>query len=299
MSGEGFRWAVTACVALLDFIIARYLGIHVVIELWFVALVGWLLAIYIVYRFARPDARLAWLCGSVAQYLALGCTLTILSCLVAAFNFPLIDRYLAKADATIGFDWLAAFDYVQSNPWLKRILQIGYNSTEAQTALLFLVLNVTGRVHRTGEFISLCAATLAIMAIISAVLPATGAWPTHRVLQSVSADYLSYLPLLNGLRDGSLRQLSLSNIDGIVTFPSFHTALGIIFVYTARGIPLLFPALAALNVIMISATPVIGGHYFVDIIAGAVITCAVIFMVRAVAIWDRAQLTLRSEPSAP
>ena len=278
MGGDTLRWMAIVCIALLDFILARHLGIRVVIEPWFPALMIWLLTIYLACRAFRPDGRLALLAGAVAQYLGLGCTLTVLSCLVAALHFPLIDNDLARADAALGFDWLGVFAFVQAHPWLKWALQLGYNSTVAQTALLFVWLNATGRSERTSEFINLCAVTLAIIVALSAVLPAAGAFPKYNVLALVNADYLA---LLGGLRDGSLHELSLSNIDGIVTFPSFHTALGIIFTYTARNIRYLFPTIAAANVALIGATPSIGGHYFVDLIAGAAVTAAAIALVRA------------------
>jgi membrane-associated phospholipid phosphatase len=59
--------------------------------------------------------------------------------------------------------------------------------------------------------------------------------------------------------------------EGIITFPSFHAALGIIFIAGLWPIPVLRWIGLIVNVLMIAATPVEGGHYFIDVLAGVVI----------------------------
>jgi membrane-associated phospholipid phosphatase len=76
---------------------------------------------------------------------------------------------------------------------------------------------------------------------------------------------------LEGLRAGTLRVISLRHVEGIITFPSFHAALGVIFArafWASRWTR--WPGLA-LNGVLIAATPIDGGHYFVDVIAGVII----------------------------
>jgi membrane-associated phospholipid phosphatase len=58
------------------------------------------------------------------------------------------------------------------------------------------------------------------------------------------------------------------NSEGIVTFPSLHAALGILFaaaLWRVRGIKW---AALVLNALMLVATPAYGSHYFIDVIAG-------------------------------
>ena len=54
-------------------------------------------------------------------------------------------------------------------------------------------------------------------------------------------------------------------------FPSFHMALAILFTWGFWRIPVARWIALALNVAMAAATPLSGGHYFVDLIAGAVV----------------------------
>ena len=71
-------------------------------------------------------------------------------------------------------------------------------------------------------------------------------------------------------------------MEGIVRFPSFHTALAVIFTYAHRGIRWSFPPVAALNGVMLRSIPSEGGHYLVDMIAGGAVALVAIGLVRAV-----------------
>ncbi|MBR0801121.1 phosphatase PAP2 family protein [Bradyrhizobium jicamae] len=278
MSGDHIRWTFFASIALVDVILSHFVGIRIIIGPWFLTLSICLVIVYAIYRIVRPNVHLAELSSAAMQYLALGWSLTVLSCLVAAFDFPLIDSTLAKVDAALGMSWIGVFDFVRSRQWLNNILGIGYDSILPQTVLLFIWLNAAGRFQRIYEFISLSALTLGISVAVSAVLPAAGAFVTYDVLSLVKADYIS---LFFGLRDGSITELPLSKVGGIIQFPSFHTALAILLSYAARNVRLLFPIFAVANAVVISATPTMGGHHFADVIAGAIITVATIGAMRA------------------
>jgi membrane-associated phospholipid phosphatase len=74
--------------------------------------------------------------------------------------------------------------------------------------------------------------------------------------------------------------LLLSDLPGLTTFPSFHTAMGLIVIWCARGSRLLFAPMLALNALMIASTPVFGSHYFIDILAGAALAAAAVLLLR-------------------
>jgi len=65
-------------------------------------------------------------------------------------------------------------------------------------------------------------------------------------------------------------QISQADAQGLVSLPSFHTALGVLFCLTLRHSRLGWPCLL-LNLLMIASTPVMGGHYLVDLLAGALL----------------------------
>lgn len=277
MSGDNLRWSSIACIALLDFALAGYLGIRVVIEPWFMTVVAVLAITHVVYRFARPEPRLADLSKAIAQHLGLGLTLTIASCLFAALQMPLIDTSLSKLDTDLGFNWMGLFSDIHSRWWLAAPLHASYNSLIPQTAILFLWLNVTRRSNRIFEFVSLSAITLGVIVAVSAIMPAAGTFKLYDLLHLAEADYVTRF---FNLRDGAVTSLSISQIDGIVQFPSFHAALGILFVYASRGVRILFPCMVLTNVLMIVSTPVFGGHYFADVIAGGLIASLIVIVSR-------------------
>lgn len=67
---------------------------------------------------------------------------------------------------------------------------------------------------------------------------------------------------------------------GLVTFPSFHTSLAIITAYAVRGIKFVATPVAILNGIVIISTLPEGGHYLIDLIAGAIISTIAIVAIR-------------------
>lgn len=88
------------------------------------------------------------------------------------------------------------------------------------------------------------------------------------------------MELIGGLRDGSIRVLDLSAMQGIVTFPSYHAALAAIFIWAFRAMPKLTISGAGSAGLTIIATPLGGGHYATDVVAGLVLTIASIAVAR-------------------
>jgi membrane-associated phospholipid phosphatase len=99
---------------------------------------------------------------------------------------------------------------------------------------------------------------------------------------------------IHGLRDGTLRALNLSAAEGIITFPSYHAALAIIFLVGFWSVPLLRWPGVALNLALLAGTPIDGGHYFVDLGAGIAIA-----LVSILAAGRLNQPFARSQAAAP
>jgi membrane-associated phospholipid phosphatase len=58
---------------------------------------------------------------------------------------------------------------------------------------------------------------------------------------------------------------------GLVAFPSYHCIAAILFMWASWTVHSLRPFMVAVNLLMLAATPIVGGHYFVDLVAGALI----------------------------
>jgi len=130
-----------------------------------------------------------------------------------------------------------------------------------------------------------------VTAIISALVPAMGTYDLLHYMPDpkifTPGAYLEQLHDLPMVRDGSLRHLSFSRLAGIITFPSFHAAAAVLYLWAFWPLRWIGPAALVVNVAMLLATPIGGGHYFVDVFAG--IAIAVVAIV--VAKWIASRLT--------
>ena len=123
------------------------------------------------------------------------------------------------------------------------------------------------------------------------LLPAIGTyayfhlWPDPSVFSTGSyATSADSIPLLRG---GTMRVLDITQLVGIVTFPSFHTCAAVLYLWAFWPVRWMRPLSLASNGMLLIATPIGGGHYFIDIIAGAAIAVLAI----AAAKWLAARLT--------
>jgi len=67
--------------------------------------------------------------------------------------------------------------------------------------------------------------SLVITTAFAAVFPAVGPIPYFL------NEELNYVRVVMALRDGTVSSSSLRHMEGVVTMPSYHTTLGILFVY--------------------------------------------------------------------
>jgi hypothetical protein len=237
----------------------------------------------------RPEERLADLAHSAARLLVFFAAMGVLSYLVATTGRPVTDDLLARADRALGFDWLSWFAFVQQRPTLHRVLHLAYMSALPQIAIITAYLALTGQKRRNSELFWTLAISLLIIVPISGLLPAFNA----SVYYDVSG-FRQHMPDFIALRTARLEQLDLSRLQGLISFPSFHTTLAVLFPYVARGRPVALLAAVLVNSAMIVAIPTEGSHYLVDVLAGAAVAfAAIVATARIEALLERR----RSQPA--
>jgi membrane-associated phospholipid phosphatase len=228
------------------------------------------------YSAVRPDARLAALAYSAAYLILLTLAAGVLSYVGASLNRPLLDAAFANADAALGLDWLAALAFADAHPWVGRTLRLAYHSSLPQAAAVLIVLAATGQLARLQGFLALFAATALVIIGMSAAFPAAGAFVFHNPaaeLRNVVGNDAGiwHLAHFEALRSGAMRTIDPMAIEGLITFPSFHTALAVVTAWAFwRTRYVAGPALI-LNLTVIASTVPVGGHYFIDVLAGAAI----------------------------
>lgn len=269
-------WAIVVAIIVIDAAWTMALGIKVVPDPVALAGIALIAAINLVYATVRPHARIAAAAASVLQLAAFTSAGAVLSYLTVTSRFPLIDRHLAAFDAAIGVNWVGLFHWVHDHPVIFRMFELAYNSMMLQVGFLLVALNALGRLERVREFVWLFVLSLLIIIPISWLLPAEGAWAHYGVSHLTNA---YYLPDFYALREGRMPVIDMTGITGVIQFPSFHAALGLILIYAYRGVRYLFPISCLLNICMIASTAVSGGHHIADILAGlAVVPLAVVIL---------------------
>jgi hypothetical protein len=231
-------------------------------------------------------ARLALLFCSCVSIVAIGSVGLIFTYLATAAALPLQDAALAKLDGYIGFHWPSFLRAINDWPFLADLMTKAYGSTAALTQGVVIWLVVCGRGERLAEFLGLlCLCSLGLAAGML-LLPAAGAFvyfePGQELFDNFAAgrEMWPFLDAFNALRDGSLTKINISSVQGVVSFPSFHTMLGVITTLALRDTrSLLIPAVM-LNGTMIVATLPVGGHHLADTLAGVAISIAAFYALR-------------------
>jgi hypothetical protein len=244
------------------------------------------------YRNVRPRQNFAEMCVALAQVILFSALGVALSYMLARGDGALWDERLGRWDGYLGFDWLSYLRWVDQSAALTAVLRISYASLIPQIIVLVLALGFTGRVRelRIVMLGAIICGTICIL--VSAFFPAVSN-PAHlgltgRDFQHVNpwAGYL-HLADLRALRDGSFTALHFGSAQGIITFPSYHAGLSLVTMWGfwkcgpvwLRGGGMTIAALT------IAATPVDGGHYLVDVLAGLAIAAVSLPVASRVVRW--------------
>jgi membrane-associated phospholipid phosphatase len=236
------------------------------------------------YQTRRPDPRLAAALGSTAQIVAFSAVGAPLSYLAASLNFPLYDHWFEAADKALGLDWFGLLDWLEGHATAGFLLRLVYVSLMPQTLVVILALSLAGRFAALRIFVLAFVFAALVTIAISAFWPAQGVWLLHGMTASdglslpVSA---TSWPVFLGLRDGTFRLLMAGGAEGIITFPSLHSALALILAVALWPLPALRWIGVGLNTIMMVSIPIDGSHYFTDMLAGIVIAVACLLAARA------------------
>jgi PAP2 superfamily len=272
------QWSLLVFIAFLDGIWLVSAGFQ--LGPGYIQALGWiglLILISIFYFYTGRDQRIMEFAHFAAQLLSLYALLMPLSYLAVATDFPLVDQAFDFIDKSLGLDWVAWTQWVQRHPRLELLLFVAYGSLPFQ-ALVCYIYNVHTRSGwRNSEiwWITLISALVTIAG--SALFPASNPYVYYGL--DTGADFLDFQHFLR-LRDGAMHVIGLTDAQGLIQLPSFHTVLAIMFTYNLRHNRWLFAIALLLNTVLILSCPTEGSHYFIDLFAGAIVAAATICGVR-------------------
>jgi len=235
-------------------------------------------------RTALGMTELLWRAAlPIGALLTAGATL---SYLITAADLPLQDASLARLDRSLGFDWPRFLEATNSSPFLASLLTRAYQTIGpvAELAIVWLALNRRG--ERLAEMIAVLSLSTVALCIGMWLVPAAGGFAYYKPASQLFGNFAAlgemwpFAQTFNMLRDGSLSVIDLSALQGVVSFPSFHTMLGVMTVYPLRDTRWLMIPVLLVNGTMIVATMPVGGHHLADVLAGAGLTIGAILLLR-------------------
>ena len=271
-------WLTTLALVVLDAVWLHRAGIRLdpLAPLGVAALVAVLLAVAACLGPIKSEPSLRAMALASASLIAFTVPVAILHYAAATLRLPLIDHALARAERALGFDWPTYLAWLNLHPDLNWWLSLAYHTSGPQIAVVVIVLAATRRLGRLWAFVRLFCATLLCVVVVSAVLPAVGAYAHYAPaelpvagIETVGA--LWHLDALERLRAGTFDVLVVGDVRGLVTFPSFHVCLAILTAWALAPVRFVGAPALLLNGAVIVATLGSGGHYLPDLLAGAAV----------------------------
>ena len=135
-------------------------------------------------------------------------------------------------------------------------------------------------------------------------LPALGPYAYYGIGQADIGGAAVILPWefpvrLEELRSGQIDAIGLEAVSGLISIPSFHACSAVIFAWVFWRYRLLRWPMLATNVLMFVAAVPIGGHYFIDVVAGGAAGALAVLAARTLERRREAGATRRSRAARP
>lgn len=230
------------------------------------------------YRRFRPDTRISATLTATGLFLIFSMAGSIFNYMLLPTHFAPVDPFLSRIDAMLGFDWPSFVTRISLYPVLGDLLRLVYFSSLPQLILVILVLGMSGDEATLHRFL-LTGIIGALLSILCwSFFPSFGASSMHEVPDTV----LQAMPIAVGPAYGAelvrlgqegVSYLTPRNVLGLIGFPSFHTVMACMSVCFLARVRFLFWPVAAVNLVMVPAILVQGGHHLTDVFGGVAIFC--------------------------
>lgn len=195
-----------------------------------------------------------------------------------ALAAPYADHWLARGDAWLGVSVPAMTAWTWAHPWASILATITYATFAPQMILTVLVLAVLRDRDRLWEFAFLFHVCLIVTIAAVAIWPSACA-PVFYGFES-TIDTTRAISQIKGFHEGTMTVVSFDDLEGLVSFPSFHVAGALLVTWAFRGRRRIFIPLIALNAGLALSTVITGEHYVVDVLAAVPLVAASVALFR-------------------
>ena len=206
-----------------------------------------------------------------------------------ALGFPLIDPWLASADASLGIHVPALTQWTAGYPVLERALVVSYFTLLPQFVVPPIVLGLAYRDREAlWEYVFHFHVCLAVTLAGVALLPAACAFSHYGFTSLI--DQTRFISHFEALRAGTFAEIRFDDIEGLISFPSFHVAGGMMVTWAFRRHRRWLIALGGLNAMLIAATVLTGAHYGIDLLFTMALFAGSVALWRAWGAWGATDL---------
>lgn len=246
----------------------------------------------ITFRMSKPE-KFDWFLHrlwSILLYVLLSAllmrNLQVLNHLTMSINLPMADDRLMAWDVALGFDWLAYSKWLTASPLLNEILFFAYNQiTFSGLAALAVILIVLNDRRRELEIIYLVVVTAIVCITMATAFPAKATMALLGDQELLARLQIGtgvlHVDQLLALRGNGPVFLRPDDMQGLVSFPSFHTCMALIIAWCSRGRWYTIAIGTVIGAAIVAGTPIFGGHYLVDVLGGMAVTAGAIWVWRA------------------
>ncbi|MBS0271131.1 MAG: phosphatase PAP2 family protein [Proteobacteria bacterium] len=235
---------------------------------------AFLLLLYIFYIKFRPIPEIVILLQSLFVLQFYTPLMVILSYLACTANYPFIDSTLASFENYLGFNSSILVLWFRGHELWQTIFHCIYQSYYYQEIAIIIYFTYQRKALHLQRFLTQFMIAASVTSLISTFLPAEGPYVWYDYTPSPSlANSLSHLL--------ELRQqiVNIIKIDGVTTFPSFHTIMALIYAYCFRfERKLIFIPVLILNLLIVFSCLPIGQHYLADIVGAIPVFLAIIYL---------------------
>lgn len=225
-------------------------------------LVGGNLALMLVARRVPRYAQFEVPCHCLAQFSACAIAALLAQFPAVGLELPLVDGTLARLDTALGLEWTSQYAWAVAHPTIYGVMDFVYELLLPQIPVVCFIVGYADpdrlRVFTLANALGLTA-TLALFALFPAASTFTRAGVTQIADFAVQFD---------AVREHGLRVLDPMRLTGLISFPSYHALLAVLVACAFWRLPKLFPVALSLEAAIIAFSPLIGGHYIADILAG-------------------------------
>jgi PAP2 superfamily len=276
LPAEKFVVKIILALAMLDTALLQYKQVNIDIPgyIWALMTGGVAIAIGQIYRRFRHNEGIALATTAAGLFVVFTIVGSVFNYLLLPIQGERIDPLLMQIDAQLGYSWSGLVTWASHHPPIGALLQFVYLSSMPQLIIVILVLGFSKRrddLHRfllTGLIAALI--TIGFWGFFPSSGPAAWEVLPKEVLASLPTVVgPGYGAELNRLASEGVTYITPNEVLGLIAFPSFHTVMALLSVCFMARFQKVMPVFVALNILMVPAILIHGGHHLTDIFGGA------------------------------